>query len=92
MTLDPNDVEAVARAICVATKQCKYIGEKCNTSRCAVSPEVARAAIEAVGQPEVLFGLTHLQIHEMKQWATMRGWEPSYRPPPSTTTSGEPNG
>ena len=44
-------VEKVARAICVASSQCKYMGKKCNTGRCAVGPEIARAAIKAMQKP-----------------------------------------
>lgn len=40
--------EKVARAICKASGRCKYIGPKCNTGRCDVSPEEAKAAIRTM--------------------------------------------
>lgn len=43
-----NLTKTVARAICKASGRCKYIGPKCNTGRCDVSPEQAQAAIRAV--------------------------------------------
>ena len=40
-------VEAMARAICMTGGWCKYSGGRCNTGRCSISPEVARAALTA---------------------------------------------
>lgn len=38
-----SDMEPIARAMCQAMDLCKY-AEKCNTGRCSVTPDAARAA------------------------------------------------
>jgi hypothetical protein len=43
-----SQIEGVARAICKAQGLCKYVGPRCNTSRCTVTPQTAQAAIQAV--------------------------------------------
>lgn len=50
---DEGMVERVARTLCRAQGLCKYAGDKCNTSRCSVDPEIARAAIAAMREPTV---------------------------------------
>lgn len=44
-------IERVMRAACKGSGLCKYVGDKCNTTRCTVTPEGARAAVEAMREP-----------------------------------------
>lgn len=39
--------EMTCRAICRTLNLCKYIGDKCNTGRCSVSPEQVRVIRQA---------------------------------------------
>jgi|HubBroStandDraft_1064217.scaffolds.fasta_scaffold01033_5 hypothetical protein len=60
-------VEAVARAACKSSGRCKYIGDRCNTVRCSVTPDEARAAILAY----------HRVLREPGEEMIAAGWSPS---------------